>query len=323
MDGWTERTMTFRYQLGEVVFFSQRVKVAVLDRSFLELGSHPEALAPPVAGFGRHVQCFVVLSHPIASALPPLALAQGMLRFVPIQYQRCYVRIDGRYEDYLAKFSGKTRATLRRKLKKYAERNRGAIRLDEFRTPAELAAFHALARPLAERTYQERLLAKGLPDDERFVREMAELAAQGRARGYLLYDGETPIAYLYAVIKDGAMDYDFTGYDPEYRQHSPGTVLLLTLLERLFADKSVAVFDFGEGEGEHKLLLATDSVRCADIYFFPRRSASLLLGGSQIALHGLSRSIVKGLDALGVKERVKRLLRGAGARNASNGEPET
>ena len=69
------------------------------------------------------------------------------------------------------------------------------------------------------------------------------------------------------------------------------------------------LFDYGQGEGTHKQTFSTDSVRCADLYYF-RRSLRV---GFLVALHGgldgLSRKVGAILQRLGLKSRIKKLFR--------------
>ncbi|MGJ3629853.1 GNAT family N-acetyltransferase [Sphingomonas sp. MMS24-JH45] len=73
-----------------------------------------------------------------------------------------------------------------------------------YRTPADMATFHPLARRVAARPYQERLLGSALP---------AVLPA-GEARAWLLFLGEAPIAYLWSGAQGDTLRYDYVGHDP-------------------------------------------------------------------------------------------------------------
>jgi hypothetical protein len=81
------------------------------------------------------------------------------------------------------------------------------------------------------------------------------------------------------------------------------------VIEDLFAACPGAIFDFGEGETRHKETFGTEALSCVDLYFFPKTARGLELFFGQAAMHGLSRTAVEILARLGVKEKVKRLLR--------------
>jgi CelD/BcsL family acetyltransferase involved in cellulose biosynthesis len=170
------------------------------------------------------------------------------------------------FTAYMARFSGKTRSTLRRKAKKFAAEARG-MHVSEHRTPEEIERFLELALPLSARTYQARLLDAGLPGSPEARREMLDAAEAGRFRCFLLHAGTgahaRPVAYLSLPIEGRVLVYAHLGYDPEWARLSPGTVLQMEALERLYAERRFSHFDFTEGDGAHKAMFATHSAPCS------------------------------------------------------------
>jgi CelD/BcsL family acetyltransferase involved in cellulose biosynthesis len=252
-------------------------------------------------------------SFPVEGRMPRLALVDGKIRYVAKQYKRFFVDLSMDAETYLKKFSSKTRATLRRKVRKFGELSGGTIDRREYRSPQELATFHDLARQLSQKTYQERLLDAGLPESEGFKRQMIAAAERGEVRAYLLFCEEKPVAYLYTPVRNGVFDYAYLGYDPELARWSPGTVLQWLVLESLFAEGGHRLFDFSGGQGAHKQLFSTGSQDCADVYFFSRTPRNLVLVPAHGGLDAASDLLAAGLDRLGLKKRIKKFIRSAGA----------
>ncbi|MDJ0979027.1 MAG: GNAT family N-acetyltransferase [Erythrobacter sp.] len=178
-------------------------------------------------------------------------------------YPRRFVAMDGSFDDYLARFSSKTRSTLRRKARKLEGEVGASFAISEHRSPAQIERFLARALPLSARTYQARLLNAGLPEDQAAQSEMLALAEADRIRCFLLEGPDAPIAYLALPVRGTTLIYAHLGYDPHWARFSPGTVLQMEALERLFAEQRFSHFDFTEGDGAHKALFATDSVCCA------------------------------------------------------------
>ncbi|MEO1490206.1 MAG: GNAT family N-acetyltransferase [Pseudomonadota bacterium] len=187
-------------------------------------------------------------------------------------YPRHYIAMAGEsFEAYLARFSGKTRSTLRRKARKLAKDAGGAYHVTEHRTPAEIERFLDAALPLSARTYQARLLDAGLPDSAAERVAFMGLAEQDRMRAFLLYAGAAtkraadgaPIAYLALPIHGQTVVYAHLGYDPDWARLSPGTVLQMDALERLFAEARYRYFDFTQGDGAHKAMFGTHQTPCA------------------------------------------------------------
>ena len=101
-----------------------------------------------------------VLSAPSAQHGEIAARFPGFVAGGRQDYRHHYIDMGQNFEAYLARFSGKTRSTLRRKAKKLAEDCRGTT-VTEHRTPREIEAFLAAALPLSACTYQARLLDAG------------------------------------------------------------------------------------------------------------------------------------------------------------------
>jgi CelD/BcsL family acetyltransferase involved in cellulose biosynthesis len=155
-------------------------------------------------------------------------------------------------------------------------------------------------------------LNSGLPENDEFRQELRELSLLDSMRGYLLYHEAKPIAYLYCPIQDDILLYRYLGYDPEFKQWSPGTVLQHIVLEKLFAEGRFRMFDFTEGQGPHKEFFATGNTRCADLYFFRPTLRNLLLLKLHSGLNSFSAKTVKTLDRIGLKSKIKKLIRAKG-----------
>jgi hypothetical protein len=306
---WKPVSLRLEYQLGEMPVLRLPLRALTISGGSLD-GEVPagDGPRPPDDLRSGKKDAALVSSLPIADKLPRLSLHQGLIRYVPAQYRRYYVDLQkGSFDDYLAGFSSKTRSTLRRKIRKLAEV--GAMECREYRTPGQIDDFLVLARPLSERTYQERLMGKGLPVSEEFEQEMQRLARAGQLRAYLLTVDGRPAAFILCPIHDGVVQYEWVGYEPDLATLSPGTVLQCLALEKLFAEGTHRLFDFTEGEGSHKEFWARSFAQCADVYYFRSTARNALMVGGHAALRSLSRTAVTVLGRLGIKDRIKNGLR--------------
>ena len=228
---------------------------------------------PPLAGDDG----YLVTSLPGAVALdwPGIAVVRQ-------RYTRYYVDLAAGEAAWRAGLSGQTRATMKRKARRLAAANGGTLDIRRYATPAELAAFHPLARAVAKRTYQERLLGAALP----------EASPPGEARGWLLFLHDAPIAYLRCGVEGDTLRYDHVGHDPAHHVLSPGSVLMEAALTDLFRDR-FARFDFTEGEGQHKRTLASGGVACRDMVLLrptlANRAAVGAVGGFDAAMRVAKR----------------------------------
>jgi GNAT acetyltransferase-like protein len=306
---WVEEVVPLSFQWGGFRVFWIGLRALVLKVHFtklMEFNTGAEDFPRPLPD---RVEAVLVRSQPAQETLRPFVLLPHFIRYVPAHYKRYCIDLTGSFPEYLKKFSSKSRWTLSKKVRKFQESAQDKVYFREFRNPKEMIEFHRLARVVSGKTYQEKLLNVALPENEEFKEEMTELAARDSVRGYILFHSDTPIAYLYCPIEDDIVFYNYLGHDPEFRVWSPGTVLQYFALESLFAEKRFRLFDFTEGEGQHKEVFSTSSTRCADVYYFRRslRNIFLVLGHWEMGVaSGFTAKILK---RLGMKARIKKFLR--------------
>lgn len=301
--------MPIKLQLGERTLFASKLWLQVREVG-LEDETPPVAEpVPPADSLQANSQGFLIRSLRIADKQPTLRAQHDYLCYVSSQHQRYYIDMRQSFEEYKSKFSSKTRSTLNRKIKKYAEHCGGNISWKIYKSAGEMPEFFRYARTVSEITYQEKLLDAGLPDSEEFLGEMEQLAQQGNVRGFILFHEDKPVSYLYCPVSNGVLIYAFLGYDPGYMNYSVGTVLQWLALEHLFEERLFRFFDFTEGQSEHKKLFATHGVQCANVFFLRNNLRNKALLYSQRAVDDFSRLAGETLNQLGLKSRVKKMMR--------------
>jgi CelD/BcsL family acetyltransferase involved in cellulose biosynthesis len=305
---WEPVQFSLAYRIGEFTLFRKRFSALTLRTHFLDLTDDPDEPRPPFERLGTDVEAIVTRSHPLRLALPVLTAKDGLLRYVFARYTRYHTDLAGGFDRYLTKFSAKSRSTLRRKVKRFAELGNGG-EMRAYRRPDEMEEFHGRARDVSARTYQEKLLDAGIPGDAGFLSELKELAASDAVRGYVLFLGGNAIAYLCCLSTSSILLYTYLGYDPRHADLSPGTVLQYLAFQSLFEEKRFRLFDFTEGQGEHKKFFATHETSCADICYFRDTVSARFWIGLHRAFDRASITAGAVLDTLGLKARLKRLFR--------------
>jgi CelD/BcsL family acetyltransferase involved in cellulose biosynthesis len=307
-----EKVVRLTFSLGDLRLGGKSLRVLVPTQP-LESPVPDGEVAGLLASAPPAVRGAYLAGMPVEGPLPRTTGQGPLLRYVVQHYPRCYVALSGTFEEYLQNnFSGKTRSTLKRKARKLAEHCQGRLEMRVCRTVDELREFHRLAAALSARTYQHRLMDAGLPTNAAFVEKMLRLAAEDRVRAFLLLNGERPISYLYCPAADGVLLYGYLGYDPEFADFSPGTVLHLMALESLFAEGRFRMLDFDEGGGQHKETFANVRRSCADVYYLRRTMGHRVLLSVHAFLEGLSSGAGRTLQRLGLKRFIKRLVRRTG-----------
>jgi CelD/BcsL family acetyltransferase involved in cellulose biosynthesis len=308
---WQRVEVSIAYRLGEIALFDVTLEGIANRRHFARTEPLTQIPQPPAETENERFVFYP--RYPVAFTPPAFARVGQWIAYTPAMYRNYYVdfRRPGSFDAYLGGFSSKTRSTLQRKVKKFSAASGGEIRFGAYRTAAEMADFFHRAGALSAKTYQERLLGAGLPQDEPFRRHAVELAAREGARGFLLFLQDKPVAYVFCFCGDRVMTYDYVGYDPDAAPLSPGTVLQYLILQRLFAEGSLDIFDFTEGEGQQKQLFATDHRDCATTYYLRHSIRHAVLLRSHSALNGLGQTAGSVLERLRLKSAVRNLIRRA------------
>lgn len=266
---------------------------------------------PPDKGLESGMIGFVMRGLPLAASRPLFEAREGYLVYTPNQYQRYYINLQQSFDDYAEGFRAKTRSTIRRKVKKFAELSGGTADFRVYQAIDEIKEFHASARRVSAVTYQENLLESGLPDNPEYIDRLCELAEKGQVRGYILYYEGAPVSYLLFHVVDDILVYKYLGFDPAFRKWSIGTVLHWLALQRIFEEQTFRMLDFTEGEGEQKRQFASGSVNSANVYCLKGTPAVRLWLRLHAATNGASKLVGSFLDWLRLRTRVRRLLRGA------------
>lgn len=242
------------------------------------------------------------LQAPLAGRHHDLAL------FMRQRYDRHYAALQDGFDQYLAQFSGKTRSTLKRKLRKLEERSGGRLDLRAYSRPDQIDDFYRYARAVSATTYQERRLEAGLPEGQEALASMKDLASRDAMRSWILFLDGRPISYLFAPAEGDVLIYAYLGYDPAYAELSPGTVLQLEAMRALMAERRFRLFDFTEGDGQHKRQFATGSIDCVDLLLLRPTFANLAIGRSLAAFDGTVHAAKQVVTAAGF-EKLARAVR--------------
>jgi CelD/BcsL family acetyltransferase involved in cellulose biosynthesis len=92
-----------------------------------------------------------------------------------------------------------------------------------------------------------------------------------------LFHSNRPVAYAFCRIDAEIITYTLVGYDPSFAKVSPGTVLLVLIIERLFAERRFRLFDFGGMASDYKAFFATGGVDYVKVFWFPINLKYLML----------------------------------------------
>jgi Acetyltransferase (GNAT) domain len=306
---WNRQFFQLRFELSYFRLFVLQIDVFARN-GWLDYPENTYATPPlPKSDIDLNgARGFAIYSLPISADLPTRSKLGKHLVYVERKYPRYLTDLSGTFDDYQAKFSAKTKSTLKRKIKKF-ETHCAGLHWRRFVREEEMDTFYQHARVVSTKTYQEKLLENGLPSSADFQATMRAQARSDGLRAFVLYHSDKPVAYLYCPAENGSLLYNYLGYDPEYISLSPGTVLQWLALESIFSEKKFRFFDFTEGEGEHKKLFGTTFQNCATVLFLKDTAFNRCLVFSHINTIRVSRAVGRWADRFQLRPRIKRLLR--------------
>ncbi len=280
-----------------------------LSTPFTKLTTNLTASEPPWDTIPAGIDAAVLPEQPVEVDSPRLMFLPNSIRYVAACSERYFVDLQGSFAEYLNKLSQNSRHNLRRRVRRFTEFSGGRIRWATFCLVEELSEFYRLATEISKRSWNE---AEGGPGfSGTFKKDRIEsVSRQDRSRGYVLFDRERPIAFAYCEIHEKDVDYLKIGYDQDYSEWSPGTVLFYLLLQSLFAEGKYGLFDFKDGVMWYKSTLATGSARCARIIYFRRNFRNLAIVTAHASLASCSRGAGMALRVVNLKERIKGLMMG-------------
>ena len=221
-------------------------------------------------------------------------------------------RFGDSYDAFFGQRSSKQRNQLRKKEKVFAERFGDDFAFREYRAEDEVAPFLAAAESINRKTYQFRMFGESVDADAHSVAAGRRAAAAGYFRSFVLWHGSQPICFIFGHQRaDGTFEHRQTGFDPEFRDAAPGIYANILLLKRLYAVDRPRVMDFGSGDSDYKRLFSNESLTTASPVLLPHHARFILAHRLFEASTALNDATVEFLERLGVKDWIKRRMRGA------------
>lgn len=260
----------------------------------------------------QHIDGYIAWGAHINEEVKTVQIANDLIVYIPERYNRFYTRLDQSFEDYKKSFKSKTRSGIQRKVNKFRKLCGGEIDFRMYTAANEMQEFLSHATKLSKKTYQTKLLDAGLPLEQEYQAHVLQMAAQNKVRAFLLFKQGQAVSYLLLDAVGDTLVYRYLGYDPTESKTSPGTVLHWLAMEQLTKEGHFKYLDFTEGEGQQKRTFGTESIYCANIYWLNKNIKNLVLVYSQVTLNKISALLGRLLDSMGMKAKLKKILRHAG-----------
>lgn len=239
------------------------------------------------------------------------ALPAGWKAFAPFGYQaRLRIRFPEKRAEYWQQFSGKTRSTFRRKLKKF-----GSVRLERVTRSEQVEAFLETAHHISVQTWQTRRLGLRIRNDEAERQTLSALADAGLLRSYVWYSNDEPAAFCVGNQAHGVFHYEEVGYATKFARFSPGQMLVVQMIDDLLSEDSPTWFDFGGGDAEYKRMFANHESISGTVWLTPPSLKSRVTTAWLGACCGLRQAVRQTASMLGLSTRARQWIRYGRARS--------
>lgn len=215
-----------------------------------------------------------------------------------------FIRLEGSFENYMKKFTAKTRKNRFREIRLLQEC--GNVQLLRVTKASEIDGYLEAAFEISKRTWQfDR--GWGLRDPEIVRSKLQFLAERGWLRSYLLKCGDAPCAFILGHQYRSRFYTEFAGADSRWRNYNVGSVILLLVLQDLFKDNTPQFYDFGS-YAKWQEYYATASYPESSAWLFRRRAYPLLTSSIYRVCNVASIGTGAFLERFQLKSRVKKFL---------------
>jgi hypothetical protein len=259
----------------------------------------------------------ILPSHPVNARPPALELTRRFTRYTVATDNHYYVELNGSsFEDYLHRLPRQHRHEIQRKLRRYLRP--AATRSSSATTRRRKMRGHSLLwlGPCRRRPIRTGCSGLGCRIRTPSAPSSTSMPRAARCGAICCFiAGSRPLSAI-ARERATACALSLPGDDPAFAAWSPGIVLVHEMLRSIAGEGHFSVLDFGSGEAQYKRLFATASRLCATVFFFrpsPRHLIKVLAHRGCIAV---SDGCTAAAERLGIKSRLKRLLRARAAGRA-------
>ena len=220
---------------------------------------------------------------------------------------RPYIALQGSFLEYMQRFSRKKRQNIARDRRRLQAL--GDVEVLRVSRVDQIDGFVAAATEISRTTYQFKRLGLGLRDGDALRRRLGLAAERGWLRAYLQSCGGKPCCFVVGYQFNGRYYYADVGYDPAWSAWGVGTMLLLHVVEDLFAQEPPETLDFGPG-GEYKQHFANAWYTEVEALLFSRRAYPLTVAGMQRTCDGIGAAARRARDTFARLSGLRRKLGG-------------
>jgi CelD/BcsL family acetyltransferase involved in cellulose biosynthesis len=217
------------------------------------------------------------------------------------------VAIPSSMEEFLNARSKSTRKSTKY-YDRRMDREHPDARVRRFDDENEVGELCADMERVAATTYQ-RQLGAGFAGDRLERALMALGMRRGWFRAWVLYFGDTPVAFWQGFAYLGVYATGCPGFDPEYTKDRVGAYLAVRMIEDLCGSEDVHSLDWGHGDADYKRQLGDARREEGEVHFFAPTLRGTRVRLVRAAAAAATRLAKRALDRSGRVTEVKRAWR--------------
>jgi len=189
-----------------------------------------------------------------------------LCKTVPVFFSRSYfvpaeshwqTYIPDTVEEFYRQIPNSRKRRWRRDIRQLEKISSSEIKITCYRQLSDVNYLIDVACQIEESTYKSGL-AVGFNNSDVNCALLEKAAENGWLRAYVLYVGDEPCAFQFDVRYGKTQFTEFGSFDPKWGRGSPGTVLMIKVLEQLCQESDVSIMDYGFGHALYKRKFGTN-----------------------------------------------------------------
>ena len=221
-------------------------------------------------------------------------------------------------EEFYSHIPNSRKRRWRRDIRQLEKISSSEIKIVCYRDLSDVNYLIDVACRIIESTYKSGL-AVGFTNSEVNRVLLEKNARDGRLRAYILYAGDEPCAFQFDVLYGKTQFTEFGSFDPRWSRGSPGTVLLIKVLEQLCQESEVSIMDYGFGHALYKSKFGTNHWMEENVCIYATRLRPALINmamSADLAFCGLLNHAAKWLNMDSwIKRNWRRMVRKSSNKN--------
>ena len=224
----------------------------------------------------------------------------------PVRQPHRALELPDEVARFFAGLSPKVRKNQKWQAKKLHQAFPDQVLIRCYRKVSDLDCMFSEVERIAKQTYQ-RGLGVGFADTAEMRQRMALAASRGWLRAYVLNLGREPAAFWIGTLYRGVFYSDSMGYNTAFGHHSPGTYLLVKVIEEFCAEepRQVSKIDFGLGDAQYKQVFGTENWSDKSAYVYAPTSRGLALKALRLLAASADRTARSVARKLRLEARIK------------------